>query len=181
MAGLMDDLLELTRLEAHAIQLHTELQPIEDVIGVALGRMERAMRNHPVASHIDDGLPPVAIDELLMQQVLTNLLDNAVKFSPPGSTIDLSCRRDGPNLVLAVADRGPGVPPDETQRIFDKFHSVPGQARSGSGIGLAICRGITELHGGSICVENRPGGGAIFRLTLPLADESRLLSVHREG
>ena len=165
---LVTNLLDLTRLEAKAIQLHKELQPIEEVVGVTLGRLERPLRDHRIVLHIDNDLPPVAIDSLLMQQVLTNLLDNAAKYSPLDSTIDLSCQRDGKSLVVEVADRGPGLPPGEERHIFDKFHRVDGQARTGSGIGLAICRGIVELHSGTITAKNRPNGGTVFRMTLPL-------------
>lgn len=174
---LVTNLLDLTRLEANAIQLHKELQPIEEVVGVTLGRLERSLREHRIALKIDDNLPPVAIDSLLMQQVLTNLLDNAVKYSPPESTVDLQCRTDGKSLIVEVADRGPGLPPGEERRIFEKFYRVEGQPRTGSGIGLAICRGIIELHGGLISAKNRRGGGTVFQVSLPLGKESELPSV----
>jgi two-component system, OmpR family, sensor histidine kinase KdpD len=167
---LVANLLDLTRLEAGAIKLQRDLQPIEEVIEITLGRMDRILRDHHVDVKIDDGLPPVAIDGLLIQQVLTNLLDNAAKFSPPGSTIDLMCRRSLNELVIEVADRGMGVPAKETPRIFEKFYRAEGHSRPGSGIGLAICRGIVELHGGRISAENRTGGGTIFRVTLPLGE-----------
>jgi two-component system sensor histidine kinase KdpD len=166
---LVANLLDLTRLEARAIALHKELQPIEEVVGVVLARLERTLRDNPVSLQIDPNLPPVAIDALLMQQVLVNLLDNAVRFSPNGSPIDLSCHEFEGRMIIEVADRGPGFPAGETQRIFDKFYCVPGQTQTGTGIGLAICRGIVELHGGTITADNRAGGGAAFRISLPLA------------
>lgn len=165
---LVGNLLDLTRLEAGAIQLTKELQPIEEVIGVVLERMERLLREHPVKVDIPADLPPVPIDSLLLQQVLINLLDNAIKFSPEGSEIELRCRRTGLNLILELADRGPGIPAGEEKRIFDKFHRADAEGRTGSGIGLAICRGIVDLHGGAITAENRPGGGATMRVVLPL-------------
>lgn len=176
---LVTNLLDLTRLEANAIRLHKELQPIEEVVGVTLGRLERSLREHRIALQIDPDLPPVAIDALLMQQVLTNLLDNAVKYSPPESTVDLKCRRAGNSMVIEVADRGPGLPEGEERRIFEKFYRVEGQPRTGSGIGLAICRGIVELHGGTISAMNRPGGGSVFHVSLPLSEETAISSVSR--
>lgn len=169
---LVANLLDLTRLESHAIQLHKELQPIDEVVEVTLARMERLLRDHHVQSSIADDLPPVAIDGLLMQQVLTNLLDNAAKYSPPGTEIELVGRHAGRNLILEIADRGPGLPAGEERQIFEKFHRVAGNARAGTGIGLTICRCIVELHGGTIAAENREGGGALFRVTLPLPPES---------
>jgi two-component system sensor histidine kinase KdpD len=165
---LVANLLDLTRLEAGAIRLDRQLQPIEEVIGVVLGRMDRQLAGHPVETHLPGDLPPVPIDGLLVQQVLVNLLDNAVKFSPPGGAIELSAAHEGPDLVVAVADRGPGLPAGKEQQVFEKFFRGEGQAHTGSGIGLAICRGIVELHGGRITAENRPGGGSVFRFTLPL-------------
>jgi two-component system sensor histidine kinase KdpD len=178
---LVTNLLDLTRLEANAIQLRKELQPIDEVVGITLSRMERPLRDHQLVSTIEDDLPPIAIDELLMPQVLVNLLDNAVKYSPAGSAIELHCRREDRNLILEVSDRGPGLPEGEEQKIFEKFHRVEGPNRSsrGSGIGLAICRGIVELHGGTITARNRPGGGAVFRISLPIGNDSVSAEMNR--
>ena len=165
---LVANLLDLTRLEAGAIPLKKELQPIEEVVGVVLERMERQLREHPVKVNIPADLPPAPIDSLLIQQVLVNLLDNAIKFSPPKTEIDLDCRKENQSLILEISDRGPGLPSGEEKRIFEKFHRIAGHGRAGSGIGLAICRGIVELHGGKIIAENRPAGGATFRIALPL-------------
>jgi two-component system sensor histidine kinase KdpD len=107
-----------------------------------------------------------------MQQVLTNLLDNAVRFAPKSTAITISARAEQDSLIVEVGDSGPGVPPGEEQRIFEKFYRINDQAGSGSGIGLAICRGVMELHVGKISASNRPGGGAIFRLELPLRRKS---------
>jgi len=169
---LVANLLDLTRLEAGAIQLKPELQPIEEVIGVVLSRLERDLRDHPVRTHITDDLPPAPIDGLLIQQVLANLLDNAAKFSPPGSAIEVAARRSEKELIVEVADSGPGIPPGKEQQIFEKFYRVDPNGRLGSGIGLAICRGIVVLHGGRIIAENRADGGAVFRFTLPLGPSS---------
>ena len=166
---LVANLLDMTRLEAGAIQLQPVLQPLEEVVGVVLSRLERQLRHHPVTTNLPADLPPAMIDGLLIQQVLINLLDNAVKFSPPGTPIDLSSYVQKNELVVEVADRGPGVPPGEAERIFEKFYRIEGHSSTGTGIGLSICRSIIEMHHGRICAENRPGGGAIFRFFLPLS------------
>lgn len=168
---LVANLLDLTRIEAGAIQLHRALQPIEEVVEVVLGRMERELREHPVATNLPPDLPAVAVDGLLIQQVLTNLLDNSVKFSPAGSPIDLTAFVKDQELVVEVADRGPGIPPDAIDRIFEKFYRVNETTASGTGIGLAICRSIVEMHGGQISARNREGGGTVIRFTLPLPPE----------
>ena len=167
---LVANLLDMTRLEAGAIVLQRVLQPIEEVVGVVLHRLERQLRDHPIETHLPPDLPPAMIDGLLIQQVLANLLDNAAKFAPRGTPIELSASQQGNQLAVEVADRGPGFPVGEEQRIFEKFYRVDGQSRTGTGIGLAICRGIIEMHNGKITAENRPGGGAIFRFSLPLGE-----------
>ena len=165
---LVANLLEMTRLEAGAISLQLVLQPIEEVVGVVLSRMERQLRNHAVRTDLPSDLPPVRIDGLLIQQVLVNLLDNAAKFSPEGAPIDLRAFQKDNHLVIEILDRGSGIPLGIQTRLFEKFYRVEGQSRAGTGIGLAICRGIVELHHGTIIAENRVGGGAVFRMTLPL-------------
>jgi two-component system sensor histidine kinase KdpD len=167
---LVGNLLELTKLEAGAIRPTAEAQPIEEVIGVVLARLGRRLEGRRIETDVPAELPPVAIDGLLIQEVLVNLLDNAVKFSPPDSTIDISAAVAGESLAVSVADRGSGIPTGSEAKLFDKFFRAEGETRSGSGIGLAICRGIVELHGGRIVAENRPGGGAVFRFTLPTAE-----------
>lgn len=165
---LVANLLDVTRLEAGAIALQRVLQPIDEVIEVALNRLERQLRAHSIVTNLPPDLPPVMIDGLLIQQVLANLLDNATKFAPAGSPIELSARQQGNELLIEVADRGPGIPAGEEERIFEKFYRVEGQSKIGTGLGLAICRGIVEMHHGKIVAENRSGGGSIFRISLPL-------------
>jgi two-component system sensor histidine kinase KdpD len=164
---LVNNLLDMTRLEAGAIRVRKELQPLDEVVGVVLERLERQLRGHPVTTRLPAELPPVPIDGLLIQQVLTNLLDNAAKYAPAGTPIELSASASGTALTVEVADRGQGIKPGEEERIFDKFFRS-GHVGSGAGLGLPICRGIIELHGGKIWAENRPEGGAVFRFTLPL-------------
>jgi two-component system sensor histidine kinase KdpD len=113
-------------------------------------------------------LPLVPIDDVLLEQVLINLLDNAVKHTPDGGPLEITAwARDG-TVTVEVADRGPGLPPGDEKRVFDKFYRGSGSTSRGAGLGLAICRGIVEAHGGRIWAENRPGGGVAFCFTIPL-------------
>jgi two-component system sensor histidine kinase KdpD len=109
------------------------------------------------------------MDSLLIEQVLVNLLDNSLKYTPPKSPIEISARGGKGQLVVEVADRGPGLPEEDLIHLFDKFYRGPQDGRtSGAGLGLSICKGFIQIHGGTITAQNRPGGGALFRLTLPL-------------
>jgi two-component system sensor histidine kinase KdpD len=166
---LVGNLLDTTRLEAGALRLHSEWQSLEELLGVVLNRLSRQLERHPVTTRLPPDLPLVRADGVLLQQVLLNLLENAAKYSPPGAPIEVSAAaRDG-ELVVEVADRGRGLPPGEEERVFDKFHrSADAAGRAGAGLGLTVCKGIVRLHGGRIEAENRPGGGAVFRFTLPV-------------
>jgi len=167
---LVANLLDMTRLEAGVLEPHKELQSIEEIVGVAVSRMTRPLENHPLVMQMASELPFVPMDELLMEQVLVNLLDNATKYSPPGSPIEIRASESDGRLVVEVADRGPGLSPEDLTRVFEKFYRASATVQKpGAGLGLAICRGIVELHGGDIVAENRPNGGTLFRFRLPLA------------
>jgi two-component system sensor histidine kinase KdpD len=169
---LVANLLDMTRLEAGALKVHKELQPLEDVVGSALNRMEDRLHGREVRTHVPGDLPLVPIDPALVEQVLLNLLENATKYTPPGSPIEVAARPVDGEVEVEVADRGPGVPMAEVERVFDKFYRVREGEGGGAGLGLTICRGIVNAHGGRIWVEQRPGGGASFRFTLPLEGTS---------
>jgi two-component system sensor histidine kinase KdpD len=174
---LVRNLLDMTRLAAGAVQITKEWQPIEGVVGAALGRLEDQLRGRKVTTQLPSDLPLVPIDGVLVEQLLINLLENAAKYSPDGSPIEISAQQKDSELVLEVADRGPGIPPESLQKIFDKFYRLPREGQSGgAGLGLAICRAIVEAHGGRIWVENREGGGAAFCFTLPITGPPPLLS-----
>jgi two-component system, OmpR family, sensor histidine kinase KdpD len=165
---LVTNLLDMTRLEAGALVPRKEWQPVEEVVGAALQRMARVLGEHPLTTRIAADLPFVPLDDLLIQQVLVNLLENAVKYAPPRTAIEIRAYAEGSGVVLEVADHGPGLPPEDLERVFEKFYRSPGAgARSGAGLGLAICRGIVELHGGRIWAENLPESGVAFRFSLP--------------
>ncbi|MFZ1376157.1 MAG: ATP-binding protein, partial [Geothrix sp.] len=166
---LVSNLLDITRLESGVLDLHTEWMPLEEVVGAALNRRELALEAHRVRVSLPEDLPLVAMDGVLMEQLLLNLLDNALKYSPPGSPVDIKAWAAGKSLTLSIADQGPGIPAGEEERIFEKL--ARGQAasnRPGAGLGLAICKGIVTAHHGRIQAVNHPQGGAQFLVTLPL-------------
>jgi two-component system sensor histidine kinase KdpD len=167
---LVANLLDMTRLEAGAIEVHKEWQSIEEIVGAALGRTSQQLKGHSIVTHVQPELPFVPMDDLLIEQVLANLLENAAKYSPPGTPIELTAFANATILTVEVADRGPGLPQTDLNRVFEKFYRAANSSgRPGAGLGLAICRGIIELHGGQIEAENQPGGGTVLRFTLPLA------------
>jgi two-component system, OmpR family, sensor histidine kinase KdpD len=173
---LVANLLDMTRLEAGAIRVQKEWQPLEEVVGAALGRLEnsaddaRALRERPLTIELPGDLPLVPLDGVLIEQVLVNLLDNALKHTPPGAAIEVRARASASEVTIEVADRGPGLPAGTERQVFEKFfRAQPDQRERGSvGLGLAICRGMVEAHGGRIWAENREGGGVAFRFALPL-------------
>jgi len=170
MNRLIGNLLDMIRVESEALQVQKEWQALEEIVGVALIRLEDRLREHPVHVALPPDLPLVPLDGVLIEQVFVNLLENAAKYTPAGSTIDISATAVNGLVRVDVADRGPGLPAGEENRIFEKFHRVAGAgAQSGVGLGLTICRGIVTAHGGRIWAENRPGGGAVFRFTLPVS------------
>ncbi len=171
---LLTNLLDMTRLEAGAVQIKKEWQPLEEVVGVALARLDAQLGNRPVTTHLPADLPLVPLDSVLIEQVLINLLENAIKYTPPASPIEISARRDGDAVVVSVSDYGPGLVDEVKEHIFDKFYQAhPNDARRGSGLGLTICRGVVEAHGGRIWADNRQeGSGAVFSFSLPLAGEA---------
>jgi two-component system sensor histidine kinase KdpD len=167
---LVRNLLDMTRLEAGALKVHKELQPIEEVVGAALDRMEDRLRGREVETSVPRDLPLVPFDSALIEQVLINLIENATKYTPAGSPVDVTARVRGGFVEVEVADRGPGVDPKNAERVFDKFFRAREGEGGGAGLGLTICRGIVTAHGGRIWVEGREGGGASFHFTLPLGE-----------
>jgi two-component system sensor histidine kinase KdpD len=165
---LVSNLLDMTRLESGQVTPSREWLPVEEAVGSAVQRCAKRLVGHAVKVNLPDDLPMLHADSVLMEQVLVNLLDNAAKYSPAPSEIDISASADATVIVVSVADRGPGVPHDQRKHIFEKF--VRGQQatrKPGVGLGLAICRAIVAAHGGRIWVDDRPGGGAVFSFSLP--------------
>jgi two-component system sensor histidine kinase KdpD len=168
MDRLINNLLDMTRLESGGMTVKKEWQPIAEVIGSALHRMEQRLGDRRVTTRVPGDLPLVQIDAVLIEQVLINLLDNAVEYTPASTAIEVAARlRDG-GVEVEVADDGPGLPAGAEQRVFQKFfRAAAPNNRRGIGLGLAICRGIIEAHGATITAHNRPAGGACFLFTVP--------------
>ncbi len=168
------NLLDMTRLESGAIRPRSGAVDLSEVVGSALERVRRILAGHRVAVDLAADLPMVEIDAVLFEQVLFNLLDNAGKYAPAGSPITVRARREAGHVRIEILDEGDGIPPEDLERIFDKFYRVHAQdrQRAGTGLGLAICRGFVEAMGGTIAAGNRPDRrGAVFTLTLPAAPD----------
>jgi len=164
------NLLDMTRLESGAIELKPALVDIGEIVGTALQRARRLLANHRIDVDLAADLPMVRLDYLSFEQVLFNLLDNAAKYAPAGTSITLRARVAGETILVSVIDEGPGIPPADVERIFDKFYRVQAQdrQRAGTGLGLAISRGFIATMGGTIAAANRTDrSGAVFTITLP--------------
>lgn len=164
------NLLDMTRLESGAIDLNREMTDIGEAIGAALERCGRLLGGHRVELDLDPDLPMLHLDAVLLEQVLVNLLDNASKYTPAGSTITVSATSQAGRVVLQVRDEGPGMPEGELEQIFTKFHRLEAGDRKqpGTGLGLAVCRGFVEALGGTIIAGNRSDrAGAIITLAFP--------------
>lgn len=171
---LVGNLLEITRLQAGTVKLNREPFSVEEIIGVARRQLSERLSSRPIYVDISDDLPLVAVDLVLMSQVLINLLDNALKYSPPEKPIEIHAFTQDDKLVLQVSDYGIGIPEDELPHIFEKFfrsHNTGGT--TGTGLGLSICEGIVSAHGGTISAQNREEGGTCFQIMLPLSESDR--------
>lgn len=173
---MINDLLDLSRIEAGRLDLHPEPLTLEAVFARALGTIQPLLAEKGLRTEgeVEAGLPPVLADGDRLHQVLTNLISNAVKFSPEGGLIRLSGKQQGEFALISVADQGPGIPPDRLEQIFERFHQVrtPQKAHPlGTGLGLTISREIVMAMGGSIWVESELGAGAVFSFTVPLVRE----------
>lgn len=169
---LVENLLDMSRIEGGALTPHKVWYLLDELVHSTLDSMQSLLEGRTIQTHLPEDLPPIEIDYIQIGQVLTNLLENALRYTPVGSPIDISIQAQEQQVILSIADRGPGIPHAEWERIFDKFyrfHSNPNAAdhRRGSGLGLAVSRGLVEAHGGKLWVEERQGGGAIFCFTLP--------------
>jgi two-component system sensor histidine kinase KdpD len=167
LSRLVGNLLDMTRLES-GVELRRDLYPLEEIVGAALQRMERALGSRQVTTRLPEGLPLVNVDDVLLGQVVMNLLENAIKYTPPGTPIEVEADTTEEWVQLEVRDRGPGFAPEEERRIFEKFYRGKTEGKRGAGLGLAICKAIVEAHRGTIEAYGREGGGAVFRVRLPM-------------
>ncbi|MDF9408782.1 sensor histidine kinase KdpD [Pelotomaculum isophthalicicum JI] len=162
------NLLDMARLESGMLKLNKEWCDIQDIIGVAVSHVGEPLNSRPLKIELQPDLPLVKADYVLLEQVMVNLLDNALKYSDAGSEIAIDARESDQNVIISVTDRGPNIPPEDLERIFDKFYRLhsPRQV-SGTGLGLAISKGFIEAHGGSIGASNNPAGGVVITIILP--------------
>lgn len=166
---LVGNLMDLSRLRAGALAPSKDAIPFDDLVSAVVGRLRPQLEGRPVRVQLREDIPPVPMDVVQMDQVLTNLLENATRFSPAGSEIVLTAVRWQDQVEVRVADHGPGIPSAERSQVFDEFYrkDVDGR-RGGTGLGLAIARAIVTAHGGSIWIEDTPGGGTTVGFRLPL-------------
>jgi two-component system, OmpR family, sensor histidine kinase KdpD len=168
---LVRNLLDMTRVQAGALSVKKEWVPVDELIGSARVRLGKVLEGREVRVNAAAEVPFLQVDPVLFEQVLFNLLDNAAKYTPAGSPLEVEVAKGAFGARVSVLDRGPGIRPEEAERLFDKFFRGAQQGVGGAGLGLAICRGIVAAHGGLIHAEERPGGGASFIIDLPLRGE----------
>ncbi len=167
---LVGNLLNMTRIESGAIKLRIELCDVQDLIGTAIEQLGKRAEKNTISVHVPANFPLVPMDFTLMAQVIVNLLENAIKYSPQDSLIEVIASLDDANARLQILDVGVGIPSDDLSRVFDKFYRVQRpESVSGTGLGLSISKGIIEAHGGEIRARNRAGGGTILEVELPLS------------
>jgi len=167
--GLVRNLLDMTRLEGGSIRVKTERCDLHDVVAAALHQLGAAADGRAVSVSIAPDLPLVPMDDVLIVQVLVNLLDNALKYSPRDAPIELEAKTEGEELAVRVRDRGCGIAEHELERVFEKFfRAASPEAPKGAGLGLSICKGFIDVHRGRILAGRRPEGGSELSFFLPL-------------
>jgi len=176
----VSNLLEMTRLEA-GIELRRDWYPLEEIIGAALTRVEKLLRGRKVTTTIPPQLPLVFVDDVLIQEVLTNVLENAGKYTAPGTPIEILVVESGTKIMIFVTDHGPGFTSGEEEQVFEKFFRGKSPDIRGAGLGLAICRAIVQRHEGRITASNRPQGGAVLAIELPIGGTPPVLDVLPES
>ncbi|WAK04078.1 DUF4118 domain-containing protein [Methylobacter sp. YRD-M1] len=175
MSDLTSKILNMARLSSGEIILHPDWNAVEEIVGSALTRLDKNLHGRPVRTQLPDSLPLVWIDAVLLEQVLVNLIENATKYTPAGSPIDISAELLPATVRLTVSDYGAGIPKGLEEKLFDKFYRHETETQtSGVGLGLALCRAIIEAHGGAIKVTNLTGKGAAFMIDLPLREPPSL-------
>jgi K+-sensing histidine kinase KdpD len=182
MSDLTSKILNMARFSSGEIILHQDWNALEEIVGSALNRLNSRIQNRPVRTQLPSNLPLVWVDAVLLEQVLINLIENAIKYTPAGSPIDISAEKSITGLQLVVADYGLGIPMGMEEKVFEKFYSLETETQQGGvGLGLALCRAIIEAHGGSMKVVNKnSNSGAAFIMDLPLR-EPPLLNLDELG
>jgi two-component system sensor histidine kinase KdpD len=173
---LVANLLDMTRLETGGVALKKDWVPLEELVSSALTRLEARIGQRPVSVDLPSHLPLLSVDPVLFEQVFINLFENAAKYTPPHTRIEVRAQHQAGVITIEVSDHGPGFPPGSEHKAFDKFFRGAHVGVSGVGLGLSICRAIVEAHGGAIRASNRPEGGALFRITLPVAAQPPIVA-----
>jgi two-component system sensor histidine kinase KdpD len=180
MSALVNNILDMARLDAGVVELNRQWHPLEEIIGTVLNALQKRLEGREVKVSIPPGIPMVYADSVLIEQVLINLLENAVRYTPAGSPLGITVEVSPFAVEVFVADRGAGIPKGMEAKLFEKFYRVRNEAaQSGVGLGLAICRAIVEAHGGTIRAQNRASGGAIFSFLIPVDQQPP--AVEQEG
>lgn len=165
----LSNLLDMTRLDSGAVVARKEWVPLEEIVGGALTRLEARLGARKVDTSLAEDLPMVPVDPVLMQQLFVNLFENASKYTPADTVIEVSAVREGSQaVVVEVSDHGAGLPAGEEEAVFERFHRGPHSEVPGAGLGLSICRAIAQAHGGALTARNLSRGGACFRLMIPV-------------
>jgi two-component system, OmpR family, sensor histidine kinase KdpD len=184
MSNLTNNILDMARLDAGKAQLNRQWYPLDEIIGGALARLKKKLEERNIKIKLPEGLCLVRLDAVLIEQVLINIIENACKYSPSRSQIEISAERSAHMLKVSVSDHGSGIPVGEEEKLFDKFYRLTREdSQSGVGLGLSICKAIVIAHGGLIGVNNRPEGGAEFYFVLPMDEALPELEaeVHQDG
>jgi two-component system sensor histidine kinase KdpD len=171
---LVGNLLDMTRLQSGRTKARLEWCDVADLVNVALRNPSKELAKHRVAVALADDLPLVKMDFMLMEEALANLLLNAALHTPPGTGVNVTAMVSGGELILSVADNGPGIPAEALPQLFTKFYRAPGAPVGGTGLGLSIVKGFVEAQGGTVTAANRPSGGAIFEIRLPATEPPML-------
>ncbi len=169
MSTLVNNILDMARLDAGAVELNKQWVPLEEIIGTVLTLLQKRLEGRLVTVKLPPGIPMIYVDAVMIEQVLINLLENVLRYTPERSPVEIMAEASSFAVEISVADRGPGIPKDSENKLFEKFYRVQLEAaQSGVGLGLTICRAIIEAHGGTIQAQNRSTGGAVFSFIIPL-------------
>jgi two-component system sensor histidine kinase KdpD len=172
----VSNMLDLTRIEAGVLRPQRGWYNVAEIVYHVLQRLAPNLEGHPIELSVPDDLPLIPVDYVQLEQVLWNVLQNALKYAPSGSPLTITARQQATCLLLCIGDRGPGIPASERARVFEKFYRLPQTQQAGlpgAGLGLAICKGFVEAHGGDIAILDRNDGGTLVTIRLPLhADAS---------
>jgi K+-sensing histidine kinase KdpD len=169
MSELMNKILDMAKLSTGQISIHREWNTLEEVIGSALKRLEKELSTHPVNTYLSENLPLIWVDSVLFEQVIVNLIENAIKYTPSSSPIDIEANFSRQYLTITISDYGIGIPKSLENKIFDKFFRLEHETeQNGVGLGLSLCRSIIEMHGGIIQLKQVPHKGAVFVINLPI-------------